>query len=236
MIALAPLRLVLVFAVTGICGTFGLLLRLFGTSPARTIAITSHKLWAPAVLRICWIRLTSTGLENIPNEPAIFCANHASYLDIPAVCAATTQPLFFIAKASLRQVPFLGWYMRATGMIFIERGNRDAAQASMHKAAQLIGAGKCVLSFPEGTRTADGGMGMFRRGSFTIAQAGNLPIVPTAIAGTQEALPKGSWIIRSTDVQVSFGKPVIPTDHPDDSVEALASRIRTEVEGLLNQC
>ena len=127
----------------------------------------ARTMFAPGILWACGIKLQIMGLENLKeDESYVFIANHQSYLDIPVLFRAITHGLHFVAKKEIKLVPFIGWYMMATGMIFIDRSNRVKAVASLDKAGKLIKNGKDVLLFPEGTRSKTGQIGEFKKGPF----------------------------------------------------------------------
>lgn len=232
---LLPFRILLVFLLTAVFGVFALILRLFGFSPQRVVYIVANKCWSHAVLWACGVKVTSSGQEKLdPSTPAIYVANHASLLDIPVIITQLPVPLFFVAKKSLSRVPFLGWYMYATGMIFIDRSNREKAIQSMREAAQLIKHGKNVLSFPEGTRSKTGRIGLFKRGSFVMAKEGGVPVVPVGVQGTDKILASGKWMIHPGRVHLTVGEVITPVEHSDMSAENFAalaeSRVRNMVE------
>ena len=106
-------------------------------------------------------------LQSIKNESVMYCANHQSMYDIPALFIALDKPIHFIAKKELKKIPFIGWYVTAAGMIFIDRTNREKAMQSMKKAGTLIKNGRNVITFPEGTRSSDGKLNLFKRGSLS---------------------------------------------------------------------
>jgi 1-acyl-sn-glycerol-3-phosphate acyltransferase len=132
----------------------------------------------------------------------------------------------------LSKVPFLGWYMKAVGMIFVDRGNREKARNSMQGAAELINSGRNVISFPEGTRSKTGELMMFKRGSFVIAQEGKIDIVPIGISGARNVLASGSSALRPGVIYVNIGKPIDIKKHQDLSDEELAELARGEVARL----
>lgn len=209
-VVLSPFRILLIFLTTAFFGVLGGLLLLFQMNADRVVYITMNKGWSPLVLWFSGVKLKFEGLENLDRStPAIYVANHSSHLDTPVIGAVLPFPTYFIAKKSLAKVPFLGWYGRAVGMIFIDRSNREKAMTTMKHAARMIKGGKNVLSFPEGTRCKTGEIGMFRRGSFIIALEEDLPVVPMAITGSFDRLPSGSWIIRPGRVHVKIGPPIL---------------------------
>jgi len=82
------------------------------------------KVWSPLVLLLFGARVKVRGIENLEkNEPYIIMANHTSFLDIPVLLQFLPLSLFFVAKKELKKIPFLGWFMIAAGMIFMDRSH-----------------------------------------------------------------------------------------------------------------
>jgi 1-acyl-sn-glycerol-3-phosphate acyltransferase len=144
------------------------------------------------------------------SQPHIFIMNHQSMVDIPCVFTALPANIRFVAKHTLKYFPFLGWYMWATGMIFINRSNRREAVASLALAGERIRAGANILAFPEGTRSRDGRVLPFKKGPFALAVEAQVSIIPVAIHGTHKVLPRGGLKYRPNEVRLKVGKP-IPT-------------------------
>jgi len=197
------IQIVLLIVLVIICACLGLLSRLF-ISTKKANKFIGHYLFSPAVLSVCLIRWKVSGKENIPNYPVIYISNHTSLLDIPILFAAINQPLFYVAKMELKRVPFLGQYMQAMGMIFIDRSNREQAMVSMRSAIQDIAKGKSIVVFPEGTRSKSGELQPFKRGAFFCACEGEIPIVPVVIHGGSKALKSGSFTLRPTKIEIEI--------------------------------
>lgn len=233
---LAPIRILLIFMATFICGAVGVLMRLFGFSTDTTVMVVSHKIWSPFVNGITGMRVEVEGMDQVDlSTPSIYCANHSSLMDIPAICGNTPFPLYFVAKESLKKVPGLGWYVTVTGMIFINRSNREQAMQSMKRAAELIKHGKNVLTFPEGSRSADGELQLFRRGSFIIALKGDIPVVPIALEEVNRVLPKGGWVLKPGKVRLTVGKPIYPSSLSEPTPEAFAAVTQEAVAALMQK-
>ena len=194
----------------------------------------ARTMWAPFVLWSCGIKLVVKGLENIdPAQPYVLVSNHQSYLDIPVLFRAVTINLYFVAKKELKKIPFLGWYMMATGMIFIDRSNRAKSIASLQRAAKLIQKGKSVIMFPEGTRSKDGYLADFKKGPFMLARQAEVHVLPVGISE-----PDGHWKINSLKritIEVNVGQSIeanslvvgelIQTAH--DEVAVLSNRTKS---------
>ena len=172
----------------------------------------ARRCWGPGVLLGAGVTLEVEGGDDIDwSKPHVFVSNHSSFLDIPVAFVALRSNLRFVAKSSLAWVPFLGWYMRATGMIFVDRGKTEHAIASMRRAGERIRAGASILAYPEGTRSPDGRIGTLKRGAFVVALESRVPVVPVAIVGAERVLAPGGFRVRPGRVRVRIGAP-IPTE------------------------
>ena len=225
-------RLIGVIILTIISGTLVVLGSLTGSR--KPFFWVEHYLWGPGLLWVGGVKLKIEGLENLTlKEPAIYISNHASYFDIPTLFKGIPIPIYFLAKKELKKVPFLGWAIWAAGMIFIDRSNREAAYKSLKDAGKLIRNGKNILSFPEGTRSVDGKLKTFKKGTFVLALQENIPIVPIGLLHTYDIMPSGSSHIEPGEVLMRIGKPFIPSDMKINDVKELADKMHDEVEKLL---
>jgi len=189
--------------------------------------------WAGSLTRLCGVTVRAVGLEQVKtDEPAVWMTNHRSHYDTPCIMEAVRMPLHFIAKQELRKIPFLGGAMEVIGMIFLDRRNPEAARRSLQAAAQTVCAGKPVLMFPEGTRSADGvTFQPFKKGGFHLAKEAGVPIQPIAVLGTERVLPKYSLSVRPHPVTIRFGRRIAVT--PEKTVEQLLDETRAEMERLI---
>lgn len=163
------------------------------------------------------------GIENYIKGPTIICPTHFSGLDIPALVDVPGRK-YFGAKKELFYIPFLGQGMIAAGMPVIDRKNHEAAITSIDRAAEMIineSNGKTMdnsahlVIFPQGTREKNTfyHMGEFKKGAFRLSQKFELPIIPIAIYGGIELLPKGSLCIKPGIMKVSILKPIMPKNY-----------------------
>lgn len=168
----------------------------------------ARTMWAPGILWFCGVSLVVSGLEHIKSDESyIFVSNHLSFLDIPLLFRVIPVNLHFVAKKEVKRMPFVGWYMWATGMIFIDRQNREKAVQSLKRAGKLIKKGKNVIMFPEGTRSKDGRVCEFKKGPFVLASEADLSVIPVAISGAEKIVPPFTLKLKPGTVHVDLGVP-----------------------------
>ena len=193
----------------------------------------ARKAWAPGALWLVGASLEVSGTEDFDfSNSYLFVANHSSQVDIPVVFAALDTPLRFLAKEELRRVPMVGAFIRAMGMVFIDRGQSESARASIDQLAQALEGGMSLMAFPEGTRSADGSIQQFKTGAFVAAIKAGVPVVPVLIHGAAEVIPANSLIISPGLVQVKVGEPLSSQGLNLDDRRDYADRVRSALLGL----
>lgn len=188
------------------------------------------RVWGRSILAVSGIRVSVTGVERIAvDQPYIFMANHQSNLDIPVLLGHLPVQFRWLAKAELFKIPVFGQAMRGAGYISIDRSDRQAAFESLRQAAEKIRRGLSILIFPEGTRSMDGSLQPFKKGGFVMAVGAGVPVVPVAVRGTYDIMPKNSLLIRPKEVRVAIGEPIATTGITLDSKEALIEAVRKAI-------
>jgi 1-acyl-sn-glycerol-3-phosphate acyltransferase len=162
------------------------------------------------VVELLDVQLDASGAENVPSRAVIYMSNHQSHLDIPILYATLPSPTIrMLAKAELFRIPLWGHGLRAAEFIEVDRGNHARAVQSIDHAARLVRDGVSVYLAPEGTRSIDGRIGKLKKGGFHLALGTGAPIVPVAIQGTINILPRGRRAMRSgQSVRVRIGPPI----------------------------
>ena len=189
--------------------------------------------WSPLILFFCGLQIKVKGGHLIQkNTPYIFISNHHSYLDIPILFRCIPHNIYFVAKKELKWFPFIGWYMQATGMIFVDRKNKNNSKKELSKAATLIQKGKSIFLFPEGKRSKDETIGVFKNGSFFLASEAQVSIVPIYIKGTQKAWGVDNFKITPTKIEINIGEPFHPLKK---DITTLNSITRNKVIELAHQ-
>ena len=138
----------------------------------------------------------------------IFASNHQGALDILIHLAYLPRHFRFVAKSELFKIPIFGWYMSLAGYVPIERDVSKSAHKTIAGAADLLKEGDCILIFPEGTRSKNGELLPFKRGSLMAAFQSGATVVPVAISGSYKMMPKSTYVINRVPVTVNFGQPI----------------------------
>ena len=191
------------------------------------------RLWARLILWTSRVRICVSGLEHIqPATPYVLCVNHQSHMDIPIALAALPFQFRFAAKKQLFRYPFLGWHLRRSGHVPIDRENPRAAVKSLREAAESIRHGTPVVIFPEGGTSLDGSIQAFKGGGFMLATKSKVAAVPVTIRGSRPVLAPKTYHVRGGTVEVIVGEPI----HSEGvSAAELANRVREEILTTFNQ-
>jgi 1-acyl-sn-glycerol-3-phosphate acyltransferase len=196
----------------------------------RNWAIASRA--AQLALMLAGIRVTVRGAELIDMaRPAIFVANHASYLDGLVLLAAIRMPLAIVAKRELAGGLLMGAFLRAIGTRFVERIDYARMTEDERELVKQATAGTSLLLFPEGTFVRSAGLRQFRLGAFVAACASHRPVVPVAIAGARVVLPDGQWLPTRADVTVTVLPALEPTGDDMKAAAALRDTARDAIAG-----
>jgi len=195
---------------------------------------TSHqisRLWCRLLCKLNGVTVKIDGLENIlPDRPQIFVSNHQGYFDIFALSGYLPVQIRWVAKASLFKIPFVGWAMKAAGYIPVDRDDRKKAYAAFNKTLGKIKTGCSIIIFPEGTRSEDGEIGLFKKGSNLIASRAKSPMVPITIIGSGDIIKKGSARITPGPIRVVISPAVEPSSDKKENAAVLESIRNTIVD------
>ena len=185
------------------------------------------------ILTYCKIvyRLKVVGLENVPDDGAvIFCGNHRTYLDPPAIVVTAGRHMRFLAKEELRKNPLFAFLGFVYDGIYVKRDAKDIT--AMKEAMKTLKAGECVGMFPEGTRNGlEKNDGKIKNGAAYMALKTNAKVIPIGIVGPAKPFTKNAII---------YGKPLDFSEYAarmkeDKGVEDQVSEIiKEEIVKLAN--
>ncbi len=221
----------LIYLYTALLGTLSLLSSFFDHSGS--IQHKFARLWSWLILRTSSTPLVIEGLDRIAaGSPAIYAANHSSALDIPVLYVGLPFQFRILAKIELFRLPFLGWHLKRSGQIPIDRSDARHSLRSLSSAAQTVKEGMPLVVFPEGGRSTDARIQPFLGGTFYVAIKAQVPIIPMAIIGTYEALRMNSYVICPTPFRLIIGDPIPTTGLHSRDMEALSARVHQAMSDL----
>lgn len=186
--------------------------------------------------KILGMRLEVSGLERIEKKTSyVFMCNHLSAVDGPLLFMLIPQSIRVILKKEAFRIPVIGLAMRLVGFIPVDRKGLRGGKKSIDRATRMIKEkGYSFLIFPEGTRSRDGKLQLFKRGGFFLALNSQVPVAPVSIQGTFELMPKKSFFIKKGNVRVAF-HPVVPVQEFNrDTLPRLMDRVRDAVKSGLD--
>lgn len=184
------------------------------------------------VVTVSGCRLELRGLGHLDGlEPAIFVANHASFLDVVVILATLPVDVRFAAKGRLTTYPILGTIIPKAGYITIDKHDHTEKMESADEVSNALRAGESMFVFPEGTFVRAPGLLPFRLGAFRAAVSARRPVVPIAIAGTRDIFPADTILLRPGTVTLTVHPPQPPTA---DTFEEVV-RLRDNARRLISQ-
>lgn len=208
--------------------------RFKGEEEAWKYAQDVFKKWTDFTINIIGMEIEVEGYENIPDKTCVFMGNHQSILDIPVMRYATKRTLDFVAKKELVKAPLIGYWITHVKSVTIDRDNVREGMKAINQAINNIKDGYNFTIFPEGTRSKDGKIHEFKKGSVKIATKSKAPIVPVAIKGTSACFEESKEFLPGK-VKVVFGE-AIETENITKEVEReLMSRVKEVVRNLYDE-
>lgn len=201
---------------------------LFGRShPVSSIS----RLWARMILRTCGVKAQIDGLEHLAGlDSYVLVSNHQSLFDILAIVAWMPGEPRFIAKQELAKIPVIGFVMRRSGHIMIDRARGGP---SIRRAVEVARQGYAIVVFAEGHRFNDNRVHPFNDGAAWIAILTRLKCVPMAISGTARFYPRGARIVRpGRRMRIAIGEPIDTAKLRGADREALTRQLEAGVRAL----
>jgi 1-acyl-sn-glycerol-3-phosphate acyltransferase len=184
-----------------------------------------------------WFSLDVRGTEHMPRTgPVVLCMNHESLLDIPLVAVASPRQIRMMAKQELFAKPAGARFFHELGGFAVKRGGFDLR--AIRIALEVLRRREVLGMYPEGTRTP-GSLLPFLPGAAWLALSTGAPLLPAAISGTHEAMPKGAKFFKRVPIRIEFG-PIISVEREDDAARRrqralqLTQALRGEIESMWN--
>ncbi|MDX2184271.1 MAG: 1-acyl-sn-glycerol-3-phosphate acyltransferase [Gemmatimonadaceae bacterium] len=163
-----------------------------------------------------------------PRRPYVAVSNHESYADIFLISHLPWE-MKWISKETMFKIPCFGWMMRMAGDIQLRRGERTSVVQAMAAARDRLNKRVSVMIFPEGTRSRDGEMLPFKDGAFRLAIETGAPILPMVVAGTRDAMAKGTFRFQKARARVRVLAPIETAGLTLDDLAGLRERVKTVI-------
>lgn len=197
------------------------------------IASTARN-WAKALVKVSGSKVEVFGAERVPTEgPVLFVSNHQSYFDILLLLGFVPKAKGFIAKVELQKIPIVSIWMTKMHSLFLDRKNLRKSLLTMRQAIDILKSGHSLVIFPEGTRSKSSNMAQFKRGSLSIAEKANVPVVPVTIVDSYKILEGNErFRVRPTHVKIYISEPIYPSNLQPG--EELSDRARNIIQSHLS--
>lgn len=165
------------------------------------------------------------------NKTYVLVANHTSIADI-VLCFCLLRQFKWVSKTQVFNLPLLGWNMRLSRYIPLVRGDAKSIAVMMDACRKWMARGVSIMMFPEGTRSDDGTVKVFKHGAFTLAKESGAAVVPIAIHGGHALISKHSATFAAkAELIVEVLPPVLPDSFAD--VQSYAEHVRDLIQGAL---
>jgi 1-acyl-sn-glycerol-3-phosphate acyltransferase len=204
------------------------IVRMFDLDPVRYRTGRMFRRLGAVITRVnpLWRLNISGEIISDLRRPYVIVSNHQSFADIPLI-ANLPWEMKWLAKIEVFRLPVVGWMLRMSGDIPVNRKDKRAAAQAFIKAARYLSQKCSVIFFPEGTRSPDGRVHKFTDGAFRLAIRARVPVLPLVVEGSRDCLPKKSWKFgKPKEILLKVLPPVDTAHLTTDDAETLRDRIR----------
>lgn len=188
------------------------------------------------ILFVCGAKVTVIDRDKVPTDtPVLYVGNHRSYFDIIVGYRYIVGPTGFIAKKEFKSVPVLAHWISCLHGLFLDRKDIKAGLKTILEAIDNVKNNNIsYFIFPEGTRNQNDEMLPFKEGSLKIATKSGCPIVPFALAHTDDLLERHSPLIKSAKVTIKYGDPIYPDKLSKEEAKFLGAKIRDQIQEMID--
>lgn len=165
--------------------------------------------WGDLATSLGGIDLRVHGEEHLwSHRPAVFVFNHQSGIDFLLMIKLLRRDITGVGEQELRWNPIFGPLFQIGGVVLVDRSNTATAIEALKPAVDALRHGLSLAIAPEGTRSATGRVGRFKKGAFHMAMQAGVPIVPVVFRNALDALPKHALVVRPTTVEAVVLPPI----------------------------
>jgi len=175
-------------------------------------------------------KLYITG-ENItdPRRPYVVVCNHQSLADIPLISNLPWE-MKWMGKEELFKIPIIGWMMHLSADISVDRHNARSGALALLRALHMLEQKCSIMIFPEGTRSVDGRVHQFTDGAFHLALKAKVPILPLALDGSINCIPKNNWKFgEPSEIFLKVLPPIETSNKTMGELPALRETVRNAI-------
>ena len=215
---------------------FAVFLGIFGRKYSmKCVWINVHFL-SPFLMAMSLIRMKIVGKERIdPKKTYVYVANHLAQVDIIASASAMPQPIRFLAKSEIKNVPVFG-YMTKMLAIMVDRKSKASREKSVQYMVDELKTGNSLFLYVEGTRNRTAlPLKEFKDGAFRVAIMAQMPIVVQTLVGTKEVNSPVGLQLYPGKVEIYFSAPIETTGMTTDDVPLLKEKVRVEMMSHLSR-
>ncbi|MTV26204.1 1-acyl-sn-glycerol-3-phosphate acyltransferase [Nitriliruptoraceae bacterium ZYF776] len=167
--------------------------------------------------------------EHVPTDaPAILACNHRSFIDSIVLPLNVPRPVYFLGKADYWDSWRTRWFFQGTGVVPVHRGGGEKGEDSLRTGVDILRSGELLGIYPEGTRSPDGRLYRGKTGPVRMALEADVPIVPCAVLGTDDAMPTGRYVPRRKHITVRYGAPLDLSRHREGRTDPFVLRSATD--------
>ena len=196
-----------------------------------------NKLWAKLFFLIIGISIKiQYEFEPDLKKAYVFCSNHFSYIDIPAMSVVVENYSAFVGKASISKIPLFG-YLFARLHIQVDRDNKNSRSTSLNRSIKALQSGRSIMIFPEGGIEAKEIPKMhlpLKDGGFSMAIQQQVSIVPITFLNNYRIMQEGKFGIYPHTLRAIVHKPIDTTGMTKDDVNSLKNSYYEVVQGALD--
>lgn len=164
-----------------------------------------------------------------PRRPYVVVANHESYADVFLISCFPWE-MKWLSKDTMFKIPCMGWMMQMAGDIKLVRGDRDSTLNAIAQCRDRLAKRVSVMIFPEGTRSRTHEMLPFKDGAFRLAIEAQAPVLPIAVAGTRNAMAKGTFRFLRARAVAQMLEPIDTTGMTLNDIGRLKAMTRERIE------